>query len=376
MPEPVSATIAEHFSSLKDPRIQLKTHHKLIDIIIITICAVICGADDWQEVVDYGKAKHDWLKTFLELPRGIPSHDTFGRVFSLLRPEDFEKCFVSWIHAVFEITGGQTVAIDGKTLRRSHERSSNKAAIHMVGAWATQSGVILGQTKTEDKSNEITAIPELLKLLEIKGCIVTIDAMGCQKEIVRQIADQEADYVLALKGNQGTLHKDVELFFEDALQCDFKDIPHESYETTDGGHGRVEVRRYVTVTDLDWLEDRAKWKNLNLIGMVQSERHIGDKITRETRYYISSLPNDVKRFAEAVRDHWKIENQLHWVLDIAFREDDNRVRDRNAATNLSILRRFALSLCKQEKTAKVGIKVKRKRAGWNNDYLLTLLKLT
>ena len=376
MPEPVSATIAEHFSSLKDPRIQLKTHHKLIDIIIITICAVICGADDWQEVVDYGKAKHDWLKTFLELPRGIPSHDTFGRVFSLLRPEDFEKCFVSWIHAVFEITGGQTVAIDGKTLRRSHERSSNKAAIHMVGAWATQSGVILGQTKTEDKSNEITAIPELLKLLEIKGCIVTIDAMGCQKEIARQIADQEADYVLALKGNHGSLHKDVELFFEDALQCDFKDIPHESYETTDGGHGRVEVRRYVTVTDLDWLEHRAKWKNLNLIGMVQSERHIGDKITRETRYYISSLPNDVKRFAEAVRDHWKIENQLHWVLDIAFREDDNRVRDRNAATNLSILRRFALSLCKQEKTAKVGIKVKRKRAGWNNDYLLTLLRLS
>jgi predicted transposase YbfD/YdcC len=376
MPEPVNATISEHFSSLKDPRIQLKTRHKLIDIIVITICAVICGADDWQEVVDYGKAKQDWLKTFLELPHGIPSHDTFGRVFSLLRPEDFERCFVSWIHAVFKVTAGQTVAIDGKTLRRSHDRSSNKAAIHMVGAWATQTGVTLGQVKTEDKSNEITAIPELLKLLEIKGCIITIDAMGCQKEIARQIADQKADYVLALKGNQGTLHKDVKLFFEDAQQCQFKDIPHESYETTDGGHGRVEVRRYVTVTDLDWLEDRAKWKNLNLIGMVQSERHIGDKITRETRYYISSLPNDVKRFAEAVRNHWSIENQLHWVLDIAFREDDNRVRDRNAASNLSILRRFALSLCKQEKTAKVGIKIKRKRAGWNNEYLLTLLKLS
>jgi predicted transposase YbfD/YdcC len=376
MPEPISATIAEHFSSLKDPRIHLKTRHKLIDIIIITFCAVICGADDWQEVVDYGKAKHDWLKTYLELPYGIPSHDTFGRVFSLLRPEEFEKCFVSWIHAVFEITAGQTVAIDGKTLRRSHDRSSNKAAIHMIGAWAAQTGVILSQRKTEDKSNEITAIPELLKLLEIKGCIVTIDAMGCQKEIAHQIADQEADYVLALKGNQATLHKDVELFFEDALQCDFKDIPHQCYETTDGGHGRVEVRRYVTVTDLDWLEDRAKWRNLNLIGMVQSERHIGDKITRETRYDISSLPNDVKRFAEAVRNHWSIENELHWVLYIAFREDDNRVRDRNAASNLSILRRFALSLCKQEKTAKVGIKVKRKRAGWNNDYLLTLLRLS
>ena len=376
MPRPVSATISEHFSSLRDPRIKLKTRHKLIDIIVITICAVICGADDWTEVEDYGKAKHDWLKTFLELPHGIPSHDTFGRVFSLLRSEEFERCFISWIHGVFEITGGQTVAIDGKTLRRSGERCSNKAPIHMVGAWAAQTGLILGQVKTEDKSNEITAIPKLLKLLEITGCIVTIDAMGCQKEIARQIADQQADYVLALKGNQGTLHKDVELFFEDALQCDFKDIPHESYETTDGGHGRVEVRRYVTVTDLDWLEERAKWKNLNLIGMVQSERHIDDNISRETRYYISSLPDDVQRFAEAVRNHWSIENELHWVLDIAFREDDSRVRNRNAASNLSILRRFALSLCKQEKTAKVGIKIKRKRAGWNNDYLITLLKLS
>lgn len=373
MQEPVTATITEHFASLKDPRIQLKTRHKLIDIVIITICAVICGADDWTEVVDYAKAKKDWLKKFLALPHGIPSHDTFGRVFSLLRPEEFEKCFVSWIHTVFKLTGAQTVAIDGKTLRRSYDRSSNKAAIHMVGAWAARNGIALGQLKTEDKSNEITAIPELLKLLDLKGCIVTIDAMGCQKDIAQRIADQGADYVLALKGNQGTLHKDVELFFEDAQQCNFKDVPHNSFETTDGDHGRVEVRRYVTVSDLGWLEDRAKWKNLNLIGMVQSERHIGEKITRETRYFISSLPNDAKRFAEAVRDHWRIENQLHWVLDIAFREDESRVRDRNAATNLAILRRLALSLCKQEKTAKVGIKVKRKRAGWNNDYLLTLL---
>jgi predicted transposase YbfD/YdcC len=373
MQKPVTATITEHFASLKDPRIQLKTRHKLIDIIIVTICAVICGADDWTEVVDYAKAKEDWLKKFLALPHGIPSHDTFGRVFSLLRPEEFETCFVSWIRTVFKLTDAQTVAIDGKTLRRSYDRSSNKAAIHMVGAWAAQNGIALGQLKTEDKSNEITAIPELLKLLDLKGCIVTIDAMGCQKDIAHRIADQGADYVLALKGNQGTLHKDVELFFEDAQQCNFKDIPHDSFETTDGDHGRVEVRRYVTVSDLGWLEDQAKWKNLNLIGMVQSERHLGEKITRETRYFISSLPNDAKRFGEAVRDHWRIENQLHWVLDIAFREDDSRVRDRNAATNLAILRRFALSLCKQEKTAKVGIKVKRKRAGWNNDYLLTLL---
>lgn len=369
-------SIAQHFSSLKDPRIRLKIRHNLIDIIIITICAVICGADNWVDVADYGRAKKDWLKSFLELRRGIPSHDTFGRVFSLLRPEHFEKCFLSWIHSVFNITEGQTVAIDGKTLRRSYDRSSNRAAIHMVGAWAAKNGITLGQLKTEDKSNEITAIPELLKLLEIKGCIVTIDAMGTQKEIARQIVNQEADYVLALKGNQGALRKDVQLFFEDALERQFKGINHDSYETTDGDHGRVEVRRYVTVSDLDWLEERSKWKNLNLIGMVLSERHIGDKITQETRYFISSLPNDAKRFAKAVRDHWTIENQLHWVLDIAFREDESRVRDRNAATNLAILRRFAVSLCKAETTSKVGIKVKRKRAGWNDDYLLTLLRLS
>jgi len=375
MEEHDSARITEHFKALNDPRIQLKTQHKLIDIIVITICAVICGADDWTEIANYAKAKKEWFKKFLELPHGIPSHDTFGRVFSLLCPEEFEKCFLSWIHAVFDLTGSQTVAIDGKTLRRSYDHSSNKAAIHMVGAWATRNGISLGQRKTEAKSNEITAIPELLKLLEIKGCIVTIDAMGCQKEIARQIVDQGADYVLALKGNQGTIHDDVRLFFEYAQGKQFKDILHGSYEVTDGGHGRVEVRRYYTVSDIDWLEEKQKWKNLNLIGMVESERHIGEKITKETRYFISSLPNDTKRFAEAVRDHWRIENQLHWVLDIAFREDDSRVRDRNAATNLAILRRFALSLCKQEKTAKVGIKIKRKRAGWDNDYLLTLLNV-
>ena len=297
-------------------------------------------------------------------------------MFSLLRPEEFERCFVSWIHAVFKIGDGQTVAIDGKTPRRSYERPSNKAPIHRVDAWAAQGGLALVQVTTEAKSNEITAIPELFKLVEIKGCIVTIDAMGCQKENARQILDQNADSVLALKGNQGNLREDVELFSQHAQQGHFKDIPHQVYETTDGDHGRVEVRRYVTASDLDWLEEKAKWKILDLIGMVQSERHIGEKITRETRYCSSGLPNDVKRFAAAVRDHWTIENQLHWVLDIAFREDDNRVRDRNAAANLAILRRFALSLLKQEKTAEVGIKTKRKRAGCHDDYLLTLLALS
>ena len=233
MEEHVNARITEHFKELNDPRIQLKTQHKLIDIIVITICAVICGGDDWIEVVAYGKAKKDWLKKFLTLEHGIPSHDTFGRVFSLLNPEQFEKCFVSWIQAVFKITGAQTVAIDGKTLRHSYDRSSKKAAIHMVGAWATSSGIALGQLKTEDKSNEIKAIPELLRLLEIEGCIVTIDAMGCQKDIARQIVDQRGDYVLALKGNQGTIHEGVWRFFEYAQERQFKDIPHDFYEVTD-----------------------------------------------------------------------------------------------------------------------------------------------
>jgi predicted transposase YbfD/YdcC len=370
------ASIVERFSTLKDPRIQLKTRHRLIDIIVITLCAVICGADDWVDVADYGRAKKKWLKTFLKLPHGIPSHDTFGRVFSLLNPEEFENCFLSWIHEVFKITGSQIVAIDGKTVRRSYDRTSNKAPIHMVGAWATKNRMCLGQVKTEDKSNEITAIPELLRLLDLHGCIVTIDAMGCQKETARKIVDQGADYVLALKGNQSSLHDDVKLFFEYARERQFRDLDHDFYETTDGDHGRVEVRRYHTVSDLDWLEHRAKWKNLQLIGMVESERHLGDKITRETRYFISSLPNDAKGFAKAVRGHWAIENELHWVLDIAFREDESRVRDRNAAANLAGMRRFAVSLCKQDTAYKVGIKVKRKRAGWDNDYLLTLLGLS
>lgn len=376
MRKATGASIVERFSTLKDPRIQLKTRHRLIDIIVITICAVICGADDWVDVADYGRAKKQWLKKFLKLPHGIPSHDTFGRVFSLLNPVEFENCFLAWIHEVFKITGSQIVAIDGKTVRRSYDRTSNKAAIHMVGAWAVKNRMCLGQVKTEDKSNEIKAIPELLRLLDLHGCIVTIDAMGCQKEIVRKIVDQGANYVLALKGNQSALHDDVRLFFEYARERQFRDLNHDFYETTDGDHGRVEVRRYYTVSDLDWLEHKAKWKNLQLIGMVESERHVGEKITQEARYFISSLPNDAKGFAEAVRGHWAIENGLHWVLDIAFREDESRVRDRNAATNFAGMRRFAVSLCKQDTASKVGIKVKRKRAGWDNDYLLTLLGLS
>jgi predicted transposase YbfD/YdcC len=369
-------SIRDHFSSVSDPRILRKIHHKLIDVIVITLCAVIAGADNWVEIAAFGKEKEQWfIKTFLELKGGIPSHDTFGRVFSLINPEEFGKCFVSGIRSAFPLGESDVVAIDGKTARRSHDRINGKSAIHVVSAWAVRNRLILGQVKTDDKSNEITAIPELLKTLDIKGCVVTTDAMGCQKEIVRQIVDQGADYVLSLKGNQGNLHKEVELFFQDAKNDGYKDVVRETHSTVDGGHGRVETRTYTVTADVDWFEEKSKWKNLTTFGMVESTREIGDQTTHETRYYISSLPCDAKRFAEAARDHWGVENSLHWCLDISFGEDESRVRSGHAPANLAIIRRFALSLIKQDPQRKIGVKASRKRAGWGNDYLLHLLRL-
>lgn len=368
-------TIIDHFASLTDPRILLKTRHKLIDIIVIALCGVLAGADEWTEIAQFGRARETWFRTFLELPFGVPSHDTFGRVFSKICPEQFQKCFLDWVRSAFQEIAPQVVAIDGKTLRHSYDRSSNKAAIHMVSAWATENRMVLGQVKTEEKSNEITAIPELLRVLALKGCIVTIDAMGCQREIVKQIVDQEADYVICLKGNQGTLHKEVELLFQDAKQNDFKNLSHDTYETTDGDHGRIEIRRFTTTADIDWCEDKPKWKKLTSFGMVESEREVGDKTTRETRYYISSLPSDAKVFAQAARAHWGIENGLHWCLDIAFREDDSRIRKGHAATNFATIRHFAVNLIKQDKERKVGVKASRKRAGWDDNYMLQLLSL-
>ena len=366
-------TIESHFSSLTDPRTKGKVRHKLIDILTITICAVICGCDDWTEIELYGKEKQDWLGTFLELPNGIPSHDTFSRVFSMLCPDELEKCYLSWVNSVFEKTDGRIVAVDGKTLRRSHDRSSNKAAVHMVSAWCSANQITLGQVATDQKSNEITAIPELLRVLDISGCIVTIDAMGCQKKIGRQIVDQGGDYVLALKGNQGNMHEDIKLYFEDALNIGFKDIEHEYFETIDGDHGRVEIRRHWTVSQICWLEDKEKWKGLNMIGMVQSERHVGDDISIENRFYISSLSADAECFANAVRQHWGIENSCHWTLDIAFREDECRKRKGNSAANFSKIRRIALNVLKNVKTVKAGVKAKRKVAGWDNEYLERLI---
>lgn len=368
-------SILEHFSSLSDPRVLLKTKHKLIDIVVMALCAVICGADDWVEIAYYAKLKHDWFKTFLELPGGIPSHDTFGRVFSLLNPEEFGNCLGNWIRSALSNGQSDIIAIDGKTVRGSHDRVNGQSAIHTVNAWAVHHQLLLGQVKTEDKSNEITAIPELLKILDLKDCTVTIDAMGCQKQIAKQIADQGADYVLSLKGNQGNLHKEVEQFLEDAKECDYRDLPHDTHTTVDGDHGRVETRHCTVTSDVDWFEDKSKWKKLTTFGMVEATREMGDKITQETRYFISSLPCDAKRFAEAVRNHWAVENSLHWCLDIAFREDDSRVRKGHGQENFAIMRRFALSLVKQDPSRKIGVKACRKSAGWNNDYLMHLLRL-
>jgi predicted transposase YbfD/YdcC len=336
---------------------------------------VISGADDWVEIADYGRIKHEWFKTFLELRGGIPSHDTFGRVFSRIDPEQFGKCLINWIEEAVPRDGPDIIAIDGKTARRSHDRANEGKAIHMVNAWAVRNRLVLGQVKTEDKSNEITAIPELLKLIDVKECVVTIDAMGCQKEIARQIVEQGGDYVLSLKGNQGNLHKEVELLFEKAKEDNYRDLPHDTHTTVDGDHGRVETRTYTTIGDVDWFEDKSKWPKLSSFGMAESRREIGDHVTEDTRYFISSLPNDAIRFAEAARGHWGVENGLHWCLDIAFREDDSRVRKGHGATNLAILRRFALSLIKQDPARKVGVKASRKRAGWDNDYLLHLLRI-
>jgi len=365
--------IIEHFESIIDPRILLKTRHKLIDIVAITLCGVLSGADDWTEIAAFGRAKQEWLKGFLELPSGIPSHDTFGRVFARISPEEFEQCFLNWVRATFGEIAPQVVAIDGKTSRHSYDKASNKAAIHMVSAWAAENRLVLGQIKTEAKSNEITAIPELLKVLELTGSIVTIDAMGCQKAIVSQIVEKGADYVISLKGNQGTLHKEVKSFFEDAKASGFDNISHDTFKTTDGDHGRVEIRSFTTTDEIAWFEEKSKWEKLTSFGMVETERHIGDKITYETRYYISSLPNNAEQLGNAVRGHWGIENGLHWILDVAFREDDSRIRTGHAPTNLGIIRHFALNLIKSDKTKKGGVKGRRKNAGWDDKYLSQLL---
>ena len=373
--EKIPGNLHAYFESLSDQRRGAGKRHKLIDVITIAICGIICGADDWSGIEEYGQAKEEWLRQFLELPHGIPSHDTFGRIFSWLDPQAFEKSFLSWVQAVMETTSGQVIAIDGKTLRRSYDHANGKEAIHMVSAWAEKNRLVLAQVKVDEKSNEITAIPELLSVLALNGCIVTTDAMGCQQEIASLVIEKGGDYLLAVKENQGQLYQDIDVLFAGAEEVAFFDVEHTHAKTTNKNHGRIEVRECWTVTDPDfthYLRGFENWKNLRSLVKVSGQRQTPTATSREDRYFISSLKAPAKQMLKAVRSHWSIENGLHWVLDIAFREDDSRVRKDHAPENLAILRHIALNLLKQDVSKKVGIKNKRLVAAWNNDYLVHL----
>ncbi len=371
--------LIEHLEQINDPRREITKRHKLIDILVIAICATVCGAEAWTEMEEFGEAKEDWLRTFLELPNGIPSHDTFRRVFMRVKPSEFQRSFLSWVKEVAGLVKAEVVNIDGKHLRGTRTRQDKrdgKEGLRMVSAWASEQRLVLGQVKTAEKSNEITAIPELLRMLEIAGCVVTIDAMGCQTEIAAQIINQEADYVLSLKGNQGTLHRDVADYFAWAEKIKFKAIAHSFTETIEKDHGRIEERRCWMTEDVSWLLQKEAWVGLKSIIMVESVREvIGQAATTERRYFISSLASDAKEALRCVRGHWAIENSLHWVLDVAFREDACRIREKNAAENMAMLRHLVLNLLKQEKSCKRGIKTKRLKAGWDESYLLKVLNI-
>lgn len=333
--------------------------------------AVISGADGWSDIVEFGHSKLDWLRQFVPLKNGIPVDDTVARIISGLSVKGFQDCFQSWIQSVSEITDGECIAIDGKTLRRSHDQKSSRKALHMVSAWANENNIVMGQVRTEEKSNEITAIPALLKVLELKGCIVTIDAMGCQEAIIDDIIAGGGDYAIAVKGNQGHLHNSIIEFFTQGEKNNFHDISYQYHETIDKGHGRVEVRRYWISDDLTSIHKPERWKNLRAIGMVESERHEKGEIRKDRRYYILSI-NEVALFAKSVRSHWGIENKLHWTLDMTFREDESRIRRGNGAHNMGIIRHMAINLLKKEKT-KRSIKGKRLRSALDDAFRTKVL---
>jgi predicted transposase YbfD/YdcC len=366
-------SLIECFADLPDPRVERGQLHKLIDIVVISICAVISGAEGFTEMEEFGQVKEGWLRQFLELPNGIPSHDTFGRVWACIKPREFEARFRRWVQGVVQVSQGEIVGIDGKTVRQSYDRAAGRAAIELVSAWARRQRLTLGQVKVAEDSNEITAVPELLQVLELKGCIVTVDALNTQKEIAAEIRRQEADYVLALKDNHPTLRRQVADFLHAAQPGRTLNYEIDHHQTIDGEHGRIETRQYWQVEAPPHLHEYEQWPDLRSVGLVQATRKIGDAVSTEVRYYLSSLPVDAVRFAEAVRGHWSVENSCHWILDVVFGEDDCRVRTGHAPENLALLRRLALSLLSQEKTVRRGIKTKRLKAGWDDRYLLKIL---
>jgi predicted transposase YbfD/YdcC len=362
-----------HFSELSDPRVERTKVYNLADLVILCICAVICGADDWISIARFAECKKEWWRQWGLFPDRTPSHDTLGRVFSLIDADEFSQLFTQWILSISELSQSKIIAVDGKTLRKSFDKSNGQAAIHMVSAWCVSNQCVFGQTKVDEKSNEITAIPKLLSMLDIRDCIVTTDAMGCQKKIVKQIVDQGGHYILALKGNHGIFEKKATDYVEHLKQRDFEGIEHDHHEEIHSDHGRIETRRTWSVP-CDWYEDKAAWSDLKTLVIVESERIIGNKQTHERRLYISDLGYDqAQEFHQGVRNHWAVENNLHWQLDVTFNEDQSRIRKDHAPANMSLFRRIALNLLKREKTSKVGMKNKRLQAGWDEEYMLKVL---
>lgn len=367
-------SLQQAFGAVTDPRRNHTKQHELLDILMIAICCLLCGGTGFVHMEQFGHAKLDWLRTFLTLPNGIPSHDTFRRVFSLIDPQEFATAFLNWTQSLRTAVGAEVVALDGKTLRRSFDRAKDRGPIHLVSAWASANRLVLGQLKTADKSNEITAVPALLRSLELAGCIVTADALNCQKNIAKEISEADADYVLTLKANHGTAYEEVSRFLADARQRNFAGVAHDFVETTDKEHGRFEIRRYWITEQIDWFADRTQWEKLRSFALVESEREVAGQRRVEQRVFLSSLAPDARRLAQAVRGHWSIENQLHWVLDVQLGEDDSRVRVGHAAENLATLRKLVLNLLRRDTPSKLGTHAKQLKAAWDHAYLQSLLK--
>lgn len=372
--------LTKHFAHLADPRVERTKLHVLLDVVVIALCAVIAGAESWDDIALFGETKAAWFATFLALPNGIPSHDTFNRVFAALDPEQFHAGFASWMQAVAAVVPAQVIALDGKTVRGSHDRAQGKRAIHMVSAWASANRLVLTQVKVDDKSNELSAIPEMLRQLALSGCIVTLDAMGCQREIAQQIRDQQADYVLALKANQPDLLEEVVDCFTLADATAYDGVRHDRQERVNKLHGRIETRQHTVISDpahLAWLQAEQRWPGLQALGRVRAQRRSLDSsepATSEVRYYLLSRVLSAEQFGAAIRSHWGIENCVHWVLDVTFGEDRSRIRAGHAAENVSVLRHIALNLLRHESSAKPrSLKARRLKAGWDNDYLLRVL---